>query len=31
VDLTFDLGLRADTQIGVFQLGFSNLLGFVAL
>jgi hypothetical protein len=31
VDLTFDLGIRADTQLGVFQLGFSNLLGFVAL
>jgi hypothetical protein len=31
LDLTFDLGLRADTNIGVFQFGFSNLLGFVAL
>ena len=31
VDLTFDLGLRLDTTIGVFQFGFSNLLGFIAL
>ena len=29
VDLTFDLGVRADTTIGVFQLGFSSLLGFI--
>ena len=31
VDLTFDLGLRMDTSVGVFQLGFSNLLGFFSL
>jgi hypothetical protein len=31
LDLTFDLGLRMDTSIGVFQLGFSNLLGFFSL
>lgn len=29
LDVTFDLGVRADTNVGVFQLGFSNLLGFV--
>ena len=29
VDLTFDLGLRIDTDIGLFQIGFSNLLGFI--
>jgi outer membrane protein insertion porin family len=27
-DLTFDLGLRFETPIGVFQIGFSTLLGF---
>ncbi len=26
VDLTFDLGLRLDTQIGVFRFGFAKLL-----
>lgn len=31
VDVTFDLGVRADTDIGVFQLGFSNLFGFIRL
>jgi len=31
VDLTFDLGLRLDTDVGVFQLGFSNILGFIQL
>jgi outer membrane protein insertion porin family len=31
VDLTFDVGLRLDTTIGVFQFGFSTLLGFIAL
>ncbi|MFW6067791.1 MAG: BamA/TamA family outer membrane protein [Myxococcota bacterium] len=31
VDLTFDVGLRLDTPVGVFQFGFSNLLGFIAL
>jgi len=29
IDLTFDLGVRADTDVGVFQLGFSTLFGFV--
>jgi len=29
VDATFDIGLRADTDVGVFQLGFSNVIGFV--
>ena len=29
IDLTFDLGLRADTTIGVFQVGLSNVLGFI--
>jgi hypothetical protein len=31
IDLTFDVGLRFDTVVGVFQLGFSNLLGFISL
>ena len=31
IDLTFDLGLRFDTPVGVFQFGFSNILGFIAL
>ena len=31
IDLTFDLGIRLDTSIGVFQFGFSNLLGFIDL
>lgn len=30
-DLTFDVGFRLDTSVGVFQVGFSNLLGFVTL
>jgi hypothetical protein len=29
VDATFDLGVRADTDFGVFSLGFSTVLGFV--
>ena len=29
IDLTFDLGLRFDTDFGVFRLGFSTLLGLV--
>jgi hypothetical protein len=29
IDLTFDLGIRLDTSVGVFQFGFSNLLGFI--
>ncbi|MBC7174404.1 MAG: BamA/TamA family outer membrane protein, partial [Polyangiaceae bacterium] len=28
IDLTFDLGIIAETTIGVFRFGFSNLLGF---
>ena len=31
LDLTFDVGLRLDTTVGVFQLGFSTLLGFISL
>lgn len=31
IDLTFDFGVRFDTAVGVFQLGFSTLLGFVQL
>ncbi len=27
-DITFDLGIRADTEIGTLQLGFSTALGF---
>jgi outer membrane protein insertion porin family len=30
LDLTFDIGIRMDTEIGVFQFGLSNVLGFVA-
>lgn len=29
VDLTFDLGLQADTMIGLFRIGFSTLIGFL--
>ena len=29
LDLTFDIGLRADTDYGVFQFGLSSVLGFV--
>jgi outer membrane protein insertion porin family len=29
VDLTFDLGIRMDTSVGLFQLGFSTLMGFL--
>ena len=29
VDLTFDLGVQADTTLGVFKLGFSSLIGFL--
>ncbi len=29
IDLTFDLGLRFDTDFGVFRVGFSTLLGLV--
>jgi outer membrane protein insertion porin family len=31
IDLTFDIGLQADTEIGVFKLGFSSLIGFSQL
>jgi len=31
VDLTFDFGLRFDTRVGVFQVGFSTVLGFIRL
>ncbi len=31
IDLTFDLGLVAETTIGVFEFAFSNLLGFIDL
>ena len=31
VDLTFDVGIRIDTVVGVFGLGFSTLLGFIQL
>jgi hypothetical protein len=31
IDLTFDLGVQADTDIGLFKLGFSTLIGFSAL
>lgn len=31
IDLTFDVGLRFDSRVGVFQIGFSNLLGFLNL
>jgi outer membrane protein insertion porin family len=31
LDLTFDVGLRFDTLVGVFELGFSTLLGFISL
>lgn len=31
IDLTFDVGLRMDTAVGVFHIGFSTLLGFVSI
>ncbi|NLY92877.1 MAG: BamA/TamA family outer membrane protein [Myxococcales bacterium] len=31
IDLTFDLGFMMETTVGVFQFGFSNLLGFIDL
>ncbi len=31
IDLTFDFGVRIDTDVGVFQVAFSNLLGFLVL
>jgi len=30
-DMSFDVGFRLDTSIGVFQVGFSNILGFIRL
>jgi hypothetical protein len=29
VDLTFNLGLRIDTNAGGFMFAFSNVLGFI--
>lgn len=29
IDLTFDLGLSADTTLGLFKVGFSSLIGFL--
>lgn len=31
IDLTFNLGLRIDTQVGGFVLGLSNLLGLIPI
>jgi outer membrane protein insertion porin family len=31
IDLTFDIGVQADTEIGLFKLGFSSLIGFSPL
>jgi outer membrane protein assembly factor BamA len=31
LDLTFDVGVRIDTSVGVFSVGFSTLLGFVSV
>lgn len=31
IDLTFDVGIRLDTIVGVFNFGFSTLLGFIQL
>jgi outer membrane protein insertion porin family len=31
LDLTFDLGVQADTDIGLLKLGFSSLIGFSPL
>ena len=31
LDLTFDFGFRFDTRVGVFQVGFSTLVGFIRL
>jgi outer membrane protein insertion porin family len=28
IDLTFDIGVQADTSIGLFKVGFSSLIGF---
>jgi outer membrane protein assembly factor BamA len=29
IDLTFDIGVQADTTIGLFKLGFSSFIGFL--
>lgn len=29
IDLTFDFGVRIDTSVGLFQLAFSTLVGFI--
>ena len=29
IDITFDLGFRLDTYVGVFQLSFGNALGWI--
>jgi hypothetical protein len=29
VDLTFDVGVQADTTLGLFKVGFSSLIGFL--
>ena len=31
LDLTFDLGFRFDTSVGVFQVGLSTVVGFIRL
>jgi outer membrane protein insertion porin family len=31
VDLTFNLGMRADTAVGGFAIGLANLIGFIPL
>lgn len=31
IDMTLDVGFRIDTRVGVFQLGFSTILGFIRL
>jgi hypothetical protein len=31
IDLTFDFGFRIDTAVGMFQVGFSTLLGFIEI
>jgi hypothetical protein len=31
IDLTFDIGFRFDTRVGVFQVGLSTVVGFIRL
>ena len=31
MDLTFDIGVRFDTRVGVFQIGLSTVVGFIRL